>query len=223
MEKSWNCVFEFLWEPWTVWNKLDLVPLAKCEDGSFSTYHIFFVCLIWFFTSQSTIFQLYWDESSWVKPALVFLKDMMQWRWWGSNPQPLDLEKALYQWTTVPPFITYAWSHGLRACAHEYDILNIICIKQTLCKRDFILKTGLDLSARQFESTRNPVGVVTNLFLTLLSAVSSADNLCKQFGPRSGPTKRRARSGSKLSEPLMVFLKEFFEKVNFEKNQQTTT
>ena len=26
--------------------------------------------------------------------------------------------------------------------------------------------------------------------------LSSADNLCKQFGPRSGPTKRRAWSGS---------------------------
>ena len=28
--------------------------------------------------------------------------------------------------------------------------------------------------------------------LYLLYIVSSADKLCKQFGPRSGPTKRRA-------------------------------
>ena len=40
----------------------------------------FFVCLIWFFTSQSTVFQLYWDGSSWVEPVLskdkcVLLKD----------------------------------------------------------------------------------------------------------------------------------------------------
>ena len=44
---------------------------------------------------------------------------------------------------------------------------------------------------------------------------------CKQFGPRSGPTKCRAWSGSKLFDMLTVFLKEFFEKVDFKKNQQT--
>ena len=52
--------------------------------------------------------------------------------------------------------------------------------------------------------------------------VSSADNLYKQFGPRSGPTKCQAWSGSKLFDALIVFLKEFFEKVDFEKNHQTT-
>ena len=52
--------------------------------------------------------------------------------------------------------------------------------------------------------------------------VLSADNLCKQFGPRSSPTKHRVWSGSKLFDTLMVFLKEFFKKVNFEKNKQTT-
>ena len=50
----------------------------------------------------------------------------------------------------------------------------------------------------------------------------SADNFCKQFGPRSGPTKRQAPSGSNLFDTLIVFLKEFVEKVDFEKNQQTT-
>ena len=50
----------------------------------------------------------------------------------------------------------------------------------------------------------------------------SADNFCKQFGTRSGPTERLTCSGSKLFDTLMVFLKEFFEKVDFEKNQQTT-
>ena len=50
----------------------------------------------------------------------------------------------------------------------------------------------------------------------------SADNLCKQFGPRSGPTKCRVLSGSKLFDTLMVFLIEFFEKVDFEKNKQMT-
>ena len=34
--------------------------------------------------------------------------------------------------------------------------------------------------------------------LTIYLLVPSADNLFKQFGPRSGPIKCRARSGSKL-------------------------
>ena len=44
---------------------------------------------------------------------------------------------------------------------------------------------------------------LSRIVVTLLSA----DNLCKQFGPRSGPTK--------LLDTLMVFLKDFFEKVDF--------
>ena len=51
--------------------------------------------------------------------------------------------------------------------------------------------------------------------------MSFADNICKQFGPKSGPTERRAWFGSKLFDTLMVSPKEFFENVNFENNQQT--
>ena len=58
--------------------------------------------------------------------------------------------------------------------------------------------------------------------LTLYLLVSSVDNLCKHFGPWSGPTKCRACSGSKLLDTRMVFLNELFEKVDFEQNQQTT-
>ena len=47
--------------------------------------------------------------------------------------------------------------------------------------------------------------------------VISADNIGKQFGPRSGPMNCQAWSGSKLFDILMVFLKEIFQKVNFEK------
>ena len=44
----------------------------------------------------------------------------------------------------------------------------------------------------------------------------------KQFGPRSGLTKCQAWSGSKLFDILMVLiLKEFFEKVSFEKKKMT--
>ena len=37
----------------------------------------------------------------------------------------------------------------------------------------------------------------------ILLLVSSADNLCNQFGPRSGPTKCRALFGSKLFDLLI--------------------
>ena len=57
---------------------------------------------------------------------------------------------------------------------------------------------------------------------TLCFLVSSADNLCKKLGPRSGPTKRRAWSGSNMFLTQMVFLKDFFQNKCFWKNQQTT-
>ena len=42
--------------------------------------------------------------------------------------------------------------------------------------------------------------------LALCLLVSSADDLCTQFGPRSGLTKGPTRSGSKLLDTQMVFL-----------------
>ena len=56
-----------------------------------------------------------------------------------------------------------------------------------------------------------------------LSAVCvlSVDNLCKQFGPRSGLTRCQAWSGSNLFDSQILFLKEFLENINFEKNQQS--
>ena len=61
-----------------------------------------------------------------------------------------------------------------------------------------------------------------DLCLTLRLLVSSADNFCKQFRSRSGLTKCQAWSGSKLFDTLIKYLKEFFQKIDFEKNQQTT-
>ena len=52
--------------------------------------------------------------------------------------------------------------------------------------------------------------------------VSSANNVSKQFGPRSGWTIRWAYSGYKLFDTLMVILKDlFFKKVILDKNQHT--
>ena len=61
------------------------------------------------------------------------------------------------------------------------------------------------------------IKICFRLFLTLCLQVSSADNFCKQFGARSGPTKCPAWSGSKLFDTLLLFLKEFFENIDFEK------
>ena len=43
--------------------------------------------------------------------------------------------------------------------------------------------------------------------------VLSADYLCKQFGPRSGPIECLSIPGSKAFDTLIVFLKEFYEKI----------
>ena len=48
--------------------------------------------------------------------------------------------------------------------------------------------------------------VYTLLLLPIYLLVSSAGNLYKQFGPRSGPTKCRAWPGSKLFDILIIFL-----------------
>ena len=57
--------------------KLDcsgMVGTIYVEDRQTLLYtkymYIHFFCLIWFFASQSTIFQLCWDRSSWVEPVL---------------------------------------------------------------------------------------------------------------------------------------------------------
>ena len=53
--------------------------------------------------------------------------------------------------------------------------------------------------------------------------MSSADNISKQFGRRSGLTKCQAWSVSNLFDTKVIFLKVVFGKVNFgKKNQQTT-
>ena len=58
---------------------------------------------------------------------------------------------------------------------------------------------------------------ISKILLNPCLLVSSADDLCKQFRPRAGPTECRAWSGSKQFDTLMVILKEFFEKNEFER------
>ena len=55
----------------------------------------------------------------------------------------------------------------------------------------------------------------------------SADYICKQFGPRPGPTKWKMLYVGPDLDPscltLIVFLKQFFKKSDFEKKNQQTT
>ena len=58
--------------------------------------------------------------------------------------------------------------------------------------------------------------------LILYLLVLPGDSICQQFGPRSGPMKCQARSGSKLFDTLILFLKEFWEKFILKNIQPTT-
>ena len=60
-----------------------------------------------------------------------------------------------------------------------------------------------------------------NLGIFISDLGKTSDSLSKQFGPRSGPAIQLGLIRVQ-TDILMVFLKEFFEQVNFEKYQQTT-
>ena len=59
-------------------------------------------------------------------------------------------------------------------------------------------------------------GIHLHAYINSLSTLSSADDLCKQFVPRLGPTKRWAWPGSKLFDTVIT-PDLFFEKYEFEK------
>ena len=83
-----------------------------------------------------------------------------------------------------------------------------------------LMKTSVDIASEAFIDVMkySYPGVCTIWNLTLCLQGSFGDNLCKQFGPKSGPTKCLAWYGSKLFGTLMVFLKNFLKKVDFEKS-----
>ena len=119
------------------------------------------------------------------------------------------LEIILFMY--LPPYGLYSLYIVVRIWIFVQEYIFLVLLKQV-----DILKFTLNL----------PFWKITYVLYTVASTlcllVSSVDNLCKQFGPRSGLTTCRAWSGFKLFDTLMVFLKEFFENVDFEKNQQTT-
>ena len=60
---------------------------------------------------------------------------------------------------------------------------------------------------------------VSSLFSCQARLLLSADNLCKQFVPRSVPTKRRSRSAYRLFDTLIGFLKDALKRLILKKSQ----
>ena len=69
--------------------------------------------------------------------------------------------------------------------------------------------------------TSRPDHVYIKSYFKFYLLVSSADNFCKPLGPRPGPTKCWACSGFNLYTQ-MLFLKEFYEKNDFDKKKKQT-
>ena len=78
------------------------------------------------------------------------------------------------------------------------------------------MQGGLDIRSLRLFEDRFSAGEIA-VWLALEKMVPGADNICKQFGPRSGPTQRRSRSGSKPFDTLIVFLKDFFKRLILKK------
>ena len=81
------------------------------------------------------------------------------------------------------------------------------------------LRSGPQFSARAHSFINESLQrlQIDNKSLLLMWLLTSNDNLCKQFGSRSGPTKRQAWSGSKLFDTDGNPERFFFLKINLKK------
>ena len=110
----------------------------------------------------------------------------------------------------------------------EHSAIPLTCIKLPPVFKTFILsifvwllKTGLTVDTSKYWDYDH-CGFQLQQFaqspVTPCLPMSSADNLCKQLGPRSGPTICRAWSGSKLIDTQRIFWKSLFLKKFILKN-----
>ena len=112
---------------------------------------------------------------------------------------------VILQWASSPPL----WLHACPAykeLKHTYPFLDFFGTFSSLA-----LINANTLASTSFLSEYT--WIITKLAyrnLTLCLLESSADNLYKQFGPRSGPIECWSWSGSKMFGTLKVFLKEIF-------------
>ena len=68
-----------------------------------------------------------------------------------------------------------------------------------------------------FYASKRPLNIK---YFLACGDLSSTDNICKEYGPRYGLTFCQSRSESRPFDTLIVLLKYFLKKVNFE--QMTT-
>ena len=137
---------------------------------------IHIVCLFdLIFYVPSIIFQLNRDGSSWVEPVLTKDKCVLLKDHNAVMPLRLEPSSLRSQASTLP--VSHCAPHGI----------HIVCELGHHCT----------LAEERAEDHNCCHSIVLNFLLVL-----SADNLCKQFGLRSGPTKCLAWSGSKLFDTL---------------------
>ena len=104
-------------------------------------------------------------------------------------------------------FFPWKESEAIPSC-RAYPGLEFV-VANTLAKWKKLEPNQINSSQGLPESNINKCSVFNSLPLL------SADNLCNQFGPRSGPTKCRAWSGSKLFDSLMVLKKSRIQRVKY--------
>ena len=135
------------------------------------TFNKWCCLLLWAsFTSQSTIFQLCRDRSSWVEPELsrdkcILLKYTTQWHWWGSKRRPLTLESStlplshcapseqencfIYKWCCAVYNVSWKWKRfynlgawSLMLKKHKRHFINSYKCSQYRCSSMYVGESG---------------------------------------------------------------------------------
>ena len=108
---------------------------------------------------------------------------------------------------------------GMGVTSHTFIFHEHTGWARPFLNKTYVVGTQKDGSFEQPKHTcmlklmrKKPVALLWYCFfskseLTLSLPVSSADNLCIQFGHRSGPTTCQAWSGSKLFDTQIIYLK----------------
>ena len=134
-----------------------------------------------------------------------------------ASPEPLSVEpsgatvknysgKSYY---SLMFFSAYAFKGQVCVCRTSENCKSLVL--QDKCNIEIFLSPDMEpeMYHIRFNISWSKIWKLsTHLFtLTLCLLVLSADNLFKRIGPRSGPTKCPAWSGSKLFDIMIVFLK----------------
>ena len=118
-------VFSFVicWFTLLIFIAKEYEPRSDCSLQSY--------CLLWFVTSQSTIFQLLWDRPSWVAGSNVSCSRTQHSDAGEARTRsPSVLSQALYHWATVLPHTVCFHAKISPECTR-------IHAADTICRRQF--------------------------------------------------------------------------------------